>query len=190
MSQWRGRIFLDAGLILYVGPGSTADRHSHHAVQLVWSLDAPFEVELEGDRMARHAVLIWCDDVLSTLGIAATSPAISSVTRRAIAYIEQALDGVPRVSDDASALHLSPTRITHLFSKEVASRSGGSCCGRVSSAVAAFQAGNDLSTSAIAAGFSDSAHFSRTFRALFGLSPSLVLPIAELTGTIWSEPSG
>ena len=254
MSQWRGRIFLDAGLILYVGPGSTADRHSHQAVQLVWSLDAPFEVELEGDRMARRAVLIpadathtldaagetivlllveshgargaaldrearrdigrdvsdalsgitflaqnvghvdiaaWCDAVLSALGVTATSPAISSVTRRAIAYIEQAIDGVPRVSDVASALHLSPTRITHLFSKEVGVPFRRFVLWtRIKRAVAAFQAGNDLSTSAIAAGFSDSAHFSRTFRALFGLSPSLVLPIAELTGTIWSEPSG
>lgn len=49
-------------------------------------------------------------------------------------------------------------------------------------AVAATQRGAHLTQAALAAGFSDSAHLSRTFRSMFGLSPSLVLPHAEIVG--------
>ena len=247
---WRGRIFLDAGAILYVGPGSTADLHAHHAVQLVWSLDGTFDlaigeqrvqrtatlipansphtldavgstialllVEPHGsrgvalDQVARHDVgrelasdlaslvfpapdasprqaLAWCDDVLAALGVAATRPALSSVSRRAIERVERTIDGVPRVSDVATAVGLSSTRVTHIFSQEVGIPFRRFVLWtRIKRAVTAFQAGHDLSASAIAAGFSDAAHFSRTFRSMFGLSPSLVLPLAEVSGAIWT----
>ena len=52
-----------------------------------------------------------------------------------------------------------------------------------------FRSGGDLTEAALAAGFSDAAHLSRTFRAMFGLSPSLLLPFVELTGTPWSDSS-
>lgn len=246
---WRGRIFIDAGWILYVGPGSSADLHEHHAVQLVWSRDGSFEIHLDAP-LQRDAVLIpanvshtlnavgrtialllvepnggrgvalervattesgaelreklsavefpspevtpsearrWCSNVLHALGAATVSTELSSVSRRAIAYVERTIEGVPRVAEAAALVRLSSTRLTHLFSDEVGIPFRRFVLWtRIKRAVDVFQAGNDLSTSAIAAGFSDAAHFSRTFRAMFGLSPSLVLPLAEISGTAWS----
>jgi AraC-like DNA-binding protein len=242
-SGWNGRIFLDTGLILYVGPGAGADPHAHHAVQLVWSADGPFDVVIGGRHEQRTAALIpansehsldatghrialllveshgtrgtaldaaaermvagrelahalaavafpekvaasqvagWTDGVLNALGVQATRSPLSSVSRRAIEYIEQHLDGVPRVEDVARTLSLSTTRITHLFSDEVGIPFRRFVLWtRIKRAVITHQSGSDLTTSAIAAGFSDAAHFSRTFRAMFGLSPSLVLTAAE-----------
>jgi len=247
---WRGRIFLDAGWILYVGPGSSADLHAHHAVQLVWSRDGHFDIDLDRGTQKRHAVLVpantehslmavdrtialflvepngnrgaaldrvarsergaeqiaklasaafpstditasgartWCSDVLQRLGAPTAQADLSSVSRRAIAYVERSIDGVPRITDAAAAVRLSSTRLTHIFSKEVGIPFRRFVLWtRIKRAVDAFQTGNDLSTSAIAAGFSDAAHFSRTFREMFGLSPSLVLPIAEISGNAWT----
>jgi AraC-like DNA-binding protein len=241
-------VFLDLGLILYVGPGDVAARHAHHAVQLAWSRDAALSVTTGGDAHRRRAVLVpanaphaldaagqtialllvephgergtaldraahatggrdlarelaalpfpspdialadvvpWCDRVLAALGVTPQRPALSSVSRRAIAHIERCRDGVPRVADVATALALSTTRVTHLFSAEVGIPFRRFVLWtRIKRAVAAVQAGRDLTAAAIAAGFSDAAHFSRTFRAMFGLSPSLVLPHAELTGAM------
>ncbi len=251
-TEWRGRIFLDAGWILYVGPGSSADLHAHHAVQLVWSREDHFDIRIDATALERRAVLVpanaphtltavgrtialllvdpngargvaldrvarssvgaeqitklatasfpnpditateartWCSDVLLSLGAIAAQPELSSVSRRAVAYVERVIDGVPRVADAAAAVRLSSTRLTHIFSKEVGIPFRRFVLWtRIKRAVDVFQSGNDLSTSAIAAGFSDAAHFSRTFRAMFGLSPSLVLPIAEISGTAWSSP--
>jgi AraC-like DNA-binding protein len=248
---WRGRIFLDAGWILYLGPGSSADRHEHHAVQLVWSHEGPIQIGLD-NVLQREAVLVpantphtlmavdrtivlllvdpnggrgvalerlactevgaelraklteiafpapdltpsearsWCIDVLQSLGASGTQMELSSVSRRAIAYVERTIDGIPRVAEAAAAVRLSSTRLTHIFSDEVGIPFRRFVLWtRIKRAVDVFQAGNDLSTSAIAAGFSDAAHFSRTFRAMFGLSPSLVLPLAEISGTAWSPP--
>lgn len=245
---WIGRVFLDAGTILYIGPGGTADRHAHHAVQLLWSATGPFTVTTARSRVQRHAVLMpaqevheldanghtiallliephgvrgtrmneharaargrehkdtlaalafprtdfaasdatgWIQDALALFGTLERAP-ISSVSRRAIQFIERTLDGVPRLDDAAATLGLSPTRLTHVFSAEVGIPFRRFVLWtRIKRAVAAFQARNDLTASAIAAGFSDAAHFSRTFRSMFGLSPSLVLPIAQITGTIW-----
>lgn len=135
-------------------------------------------------------VATWVDRMLGALGVRAETSRISGATRRAIAYIESGLDGVPRVADVARTLSLSTTRITHLFSGEVGIPFRRFVLWtRIKRAVTSHQAGNDLTTAAIAAGFSDAAHFSRTFRSMFGLSPSLVLPVAEITGTIWTDES-
>src|ERR1043166_5418515 len=57
-AAWRGRIFLDAGALLYVGPGAPAAGHAHNAVQLVWSVDNAFELTVAGRRLQRSAVLV------------------------------------------------------------------------------------------------------------------------------------
>ncbi|HLL22313.1 MAG TPA: AraC family transcriptional regulator [Kofleriaceae bacterium] len=245
-AAWRGRLFLDAGAILYLGPGGAADEHAHNCVQVVWSLDGPFEVHVAGRRDERSAVVIpsaathtfdasgrtialllveshgargaaldaavrdaslrdpaqvlpgvRVDDpravgavverVLTALGVTSATAPITAITRRAIHYIEHHLDGVPRVRDVARELSVSTTRVTHLFTSEVGIPFRRFVLWtRIKHAVAAHRAGRDLTTAAIEAGFSDGAHFSRTFRAMFGLAPSFVLPLVEITGSMWS----
>ncbi len=247
---WGGRLFLGAGTILFIGPGGAAERHAHHAVQLVWALDgeitlafdepvrrraalipadlphafdasgsrvAIMYVEPHGprggalDRRARVEVgaevaadlapvsfpaldlgvadaVAWCDGALGALGGAESAPSLSSVSRRAVEYIEAAIDGTPRLAEAARRAGISPTRLTHVFSREVGIPFRRFVLWtRMKHAVAAAQRGDDLTHAAAAAGFSDSAHLSRTFRAMFGLSPSLVLPLAELVGDLWDD---
>lgn len=247
---WPGHVFLAAGTILYAGPGAMAERHTHHAVQLVWSAGGPMLVEIGGRTLERRAVLIpanephsldasgrdialllleshaprgrslnrcaraevgrelaeelaaiaapapswtparamaWSDAVIAALGTPVASDGeVSSVSRRAIDHIERGIDGVPRLAEAAAAIGVSPTRLTHVFTKEVGVPFRRFVLWtRIKRAVTEVRSGVDLTRAAIAAGFTDAAHFSRTFRAMFGLSPSLVLPVAELAGTIW-----
>lgn len=238
---------------MFVGPGGKADRHAHHAVQLVRALDGELEITVEAP-LRRRAALIpagaahafdatglrvaimfvephgargaaldqrarqdlgaevverlaeipfprldlaiedatdWCDATLSALGVVDPTTALSSVSRRAIDYIEGAIDGTPQLAEAARRIGISPSRLTHVFSREVGIPFRRFVLWtRIKHAVAATQRGDDLTHAAIVAGFSDSAHLSRTFRAMFGLSPSLVLPLAELIGSPWRDPIG
>ncbi|MCY1057679.1 AraC family transcriptional regulator [Nannocystis sp. SCPEA4] len=251
-THWTGRILLSAGVILYVGPGASADLHAHQAVQLAWAQRGELRVTLRGRVLRRRATLIpanephafdasgdvlalllleahgirggaidaharaslgeeqhdalaalgfpatdataataaaWCDGVLAALGATPRASPLSSVSRRAVAMIEATREGVPRLQDAASAIGISSTRLTHVFTREVGVPFRRFVLWtRIKRAVTAFQGGADLTGAAVAAGFSDAAHFSRTFRAMFGLSPSLVLPVAEVIGDLWSPP--
>lgn len=60
-SSWGGRLFFLPGRMLYVGPGATADRHAHHAIQVVVSFDAPVEVDFGEGLIARNAMVIPAD---------------------------------------------------------------------------------------------------------------------------------
>jgi AraC-like DNA-binding protein len=244
---WGGRLFLDVGTILFVGPGGTADRHAHHAVQLVWAMDGELAVTFD-TQVRRHAALVpadiphafdatglrlaivyiephgprgaalnrrargdlgaevvdllagvpfprlnftvdeavrWCDAVLVALGADEQAMPLSSISRRAISYIEQSIHGKPELAEAARRVGISPSRLTHVFSKEVGIPFRRFILWtRIKHAVAATQAGQDLTQAAVAAGFADSAHLSRTFRAMFGLSPSLFLPLAESVGNL------
>lgn len=138
--------------------------------------------------LAVQDVSSLCDRILVALGVEVSTTPITSITRRAISYIERNLDGVPRVADVARQLSVSATRVTHLFTSEVGIPLRRFVLWtRIKRAASVHRAGEDLTAAAIEAGFSDAAHFSRTFRAMFGLSPSLVLPIAEITGRAWSN---
>ena len=133
----------------------------------------------------------WIGRLLSALGVESTdAQAPSRPTRRAIAYIKQALDGVPRLADAATFASTSASRLSHRFSAEIGLPFRRFVLWtRVKRAVEIARGGGDLTASAAAAGFSDAAHLSRTFRAMFGLSPSAVLTFVELAGEPWAPTS-
>ena len=252
--SWGGRVVLAPGLVLYLGVGSSADRHAHHAVQFVWVAEGQLDIafasetmtasaalvtarvphafsasgqplalllvdghgsrgvaldrrarELAGEDLSRHLSGVpfpsrgfsledaerWVRTVLAALGVESTEvQAPSRTTRRAIAYIEQALDGVPRIADAAAFASTSPSRLSHRFSQEIGLPFRRFVLWtRMKRAVEIARGGGDLAAAAAAAGFSDAAHFSRTFRAMFGLSPSVVLPFVELAGKPWTDTS-
>ena len=58
LPTWAGRVVLGDGLVAYDGPGSVADRHVHHSVQLVWSFGRPVTVELSRRSLRRTAMLV------------------------------------------------------------------------------------------------------------------------------------
>lgn len=137
------------------------------------------------------AIEIWVRGVLASLGVQSCDvQAPSRATRRAIAYIEGALDRVPRITEAAAHASISASRLSHRFTQEIGLPFRRFVLWtRIKRAVEVSKRGGDLTEAALAAGFSDAAHMSRTFREMFGLSPSFVLPFVELTGNPWAKTS-
>lgn len=75
----------------------------------------------------------------------------------------------------AERVFLSPTRFTHLFKDEtgVPIRRYRQWL-RFRQAIQQITTGETMTAAAVQAGFTDSAHFSRAFRSMFGLKPSMV----------------
>lgn len=73
----------------------------------------------------------------------------------------------------ADSVHLSPTRLVHLFKEQTGVPIRRFRQWHRMKAVAALVAvGENLTDAALNAGFSDSAHFSRAFKNMFGMKPS------------------
>jgi len=96
---------------------------------------------------------------------------------RAVEIIrEQLAQSVP-LSGIAAAVHLSPDRFRHLFVAETGMRYRPYVLWlRLECALVAYVGGKTLTEAAYVGGFADSAHFSRTFRRMFGITPASVRP--------------
>ena len=94
-----------------------------------------------------------------------------------VAIVSTAIhDGKVRREELAALVHLSPTRFSHWFVEQTGLplRSYAKWL-RLSHAIQLLASGSSMTEAAHASGFSDSAHFSRTFRALLGIDPSSAL---------------
>ncbi len=91
--------------------------------------------------------------------------------RKMIAYATSALDRPLGLGDVAKVAGLSPSRARHLFVEQTGLPFRTYLLWlRVTKAVEIFASGRSLTEAAHEAGFSDSAHLSRTFRRMFGLN--------------------
>jgi AraC-like DNA-binding protein len=98
--------------------------------------------------------------------------------RRASRFIDAHLDRTPLLDDVARHVGLSARQLRRSFADEIGMPYRRYVLWRrLRCALLAVRDGADLTTAAAAAGFADSAHFSRTFRRTFGLTPSEVLPL-------------
>lgn len=103
----------------------------------------------------------------------------------ALAHIDDVLPGVPRLTAAASRAGISPSRLTHLFTAQVGIPFRRFVLwARIRLVTQQVQAGWNLTDAAAAAGFADSAHFTRVFHAMFGLVPSAILPHLEIVGQL------
>ncbi len=84
-------------------------------------------------------------------------------------------DGDKSLNALASAVGLSPGRLMHAFTTSIGVPIRPYLAWlKLQRAAAAITTGTPLSQAAHAAGFADAAHMSRTFRRMFGISPSLL----------------
>jgi AraC-like DNA-binding protein len=110
-----------------------------------------------------------------------TTPAPRKPLDPRIAFVvqlsrEQLSDAIP-LSAMAAAVHLSPERFRHLFMKETGvSFRAYLLWLRLECSLAAYVVGDTLTEAAYTGGFADSAHFSRTFKRMFGIAPASVRP--------------
>ena len=100
-------------------------------------------------------------------------PAVDEARLRLPDLVE---DGRVDVSDLAATIGVSTSRLTHVFSTEVGIplRSYARWL-RLVRATERLADGATITEAAHAAGFADAAHFSRSFKAMFGLAPSEVM---------------
>lgn len=97
--------------------------------------------------------------------------------RRVIDRIAGRPDAPMSLAEAAELIHLSPSRFRHLFVEETGlPLRTYQLWVRLRLAVERMSEGASLTEAAHDAGFSDSAHFSRTFRRMFGM-PATTLPI-------------
>lgn len=92
-------------------------------------------------------------------------------TRRMCAALDR--DGAVELARLAREAGLSPRQMRHAFARDIGLPMRAYVrWRRLRRAIAAVEAGASLSAAAIAAGFADSAHLTRVFRAQFGMTPS------------------
>ena len=90
--------------------------------------------------------------------------------RKMMDHVAARLDGAVTLGSAARAAGLSPSRARHLFVEQVGLPFRSYLLWlRITKAVSIMSAGCSLTEAAHEAGFADSAHFSRTFRRMFGL---------------------
>src|SRR4051812_23823338 len=101
-------------------------------------------------------------------GASGTMPDIR--VRKMMEHVASRLDGALSLGVTAKAVGLSPSRARHLFVEQTGLPFRSYLLWlRISEAVRIMSAGSSLTEAAHEAGFADSAHFSRTFRRMFGI---------------------
>lgn len=123
----------------------------------------------------------WIDGLADRLaGQSCRCPRRHPAVQRAVDLLTNALDETPRLDAVARKARLSPGRLVHLFSAQVGMPMRRFVLWqRVRRAAELAAHGASMTEAAHAAGFADSAHLSRTFRRMFGLSPSTLMPLAR-----------
>lgn len=93
--------------------------------------------------------------------------------RKVIAWASERLDRTLSLADAVPIAGLSSSRLRHLFVEQTGLPFKTYLLWlRLSQAVAVVATGSPLTAAAHEAGFSDSAHLSRTFRRMFGVAPT------------------
>jgi AraC-like DNA-binding protein len=112
------------------------------------------------------------------------SPSLSEPVLDALAYLDATEDHPPRLAQAARAAHISPSRLTHLFSAQVGIPFRRFVLWlRLRRAAEHVWRTRSLTEAAHAAGFSDLAHFSRVCRATFGVAPTGLLAMAPISAS-------
>lgn len=135
-----------------------------------WQRDA-IEVRVPSDPTPSTARAV-IDAILAAVDLQRPPEPRHPATRRMCAYLDGAGDelSLARLSQAAG---LSPRQMRHTFARDVGLPMRAYVrWKRLWRAVKAVEQGASLSTAATAAGFADSAHLTRVFRAQFGMTPT------------------
>jgi AraC family transcriptional regulator len=130
-------------------------------------------------RASNEALVALARAAISALADIAAAPRKPPDQRivHAVELIHRRVGDAIALKEMAAAVHLSPERFRHLFMQEtgIAFRAYLLWL-RLERSLAAYVAGKALTEAAQSGGFSDSAHLSRTFKRMFGITPGSVRP--------------
>lgn len=111
--------------------------------------------------------------LLARLGADAAAEEPDARIRKVIDWAARQLEGTVGLSDAVAVSGLSASRLRHLFVEQTGLPFKTYLLWlRLTRAVEAYASGASLTHAAHQAGFSDSAHLSRTFRRMFGIPPA------------------
>lgn len=140
-----------------------------------------FRAQAQSIETADRAISAMIDRLAGPVHNPETHPRVA----KALSYIHQAQGKALTLNQLAEHVFLSESRLSHIFKAEI-----GIPIQRYllwyKVVQTAFNIGRGMSLTDAAeeAGFADSAHFSRTFRAMFGLTPSQILKRSRLVQII------
>lgn len=125
---------------------------------------------------AGFAVAAWRTCVPALAAPAAPAHRGAQRVAQALQWIEDHPQDEPDGAQLAKLVHLSSSRFTHLFRSETGlPLTRYLLWSRLLNAIDAIAGGHNMTQAAHAAGFADLAHMSRSFRAVFGITPSELL---------------
>jgi len=113
--------------------------------------------------------------VIARLAATNTVPVVALDKRieHAVELLREHIGETILLADIADAACLSPDRFRHLFIEQTGMRFRPYVLWlRIEIALTALASGKNLTEASHAGGFADSAHFSRTFKRMFGIAPS------------------
>ncbi|MDO3635351.1 helix-turn-helix transcriptional regulator [Mycolicibacterium arseniciresistens] len=178
------------GIMMYLDPTSARGRRVEALVDRdakadvsAWVAAAqrlpaapPLSEDLSAAADAVLANLLGPDDLIATR--AETHPAVAA----AVALLPDLLGGPVRLTDVASAVHLSADRLGRLFARDVGlSFPAYVRWARLIRAIEVARIGGTITDVAHAAGFTDSSHANRAFHEMFGVAPIDVHRSVRLT---------
>lgn len=176
-SQFMAQIFVEPES---VQGRAIARRHATQGIAPlpVELLAAPVEALASAfEQRAPDAELISLAEraIAALTGVVFRSGPIDARITRALRYVRDHLESPLSLAEVAATVNLSPERFRHLFAAETGIGLRPYVLWlRLEHAFAAHVRGSSLTEAAIAGGFADSPHFSRTFRRMFGIAPASV----------------
>jgi AraC-like DNA-binding protein len=155
---------LRAGMLAGRQAAVIPDRQARPLRQAARALhDRPGAADAEWRELGQRLI----GDFVGAVEAAPADPRIETALEWAGAHLDQPIG----ISDLARELGLSPDRVSHLFVEQTGLPFRTYLLWlRIRRALDAYAHGQSLTTAAYDAGFSDSAHFSRTFRRMFGVA--------------------
>ncbi len=175
----------DPVLILLVNPVSRAGHslYLNHPEGKIVSLQAPFFHKLQNlyleYRAKKIPFSVLIQQVTVLFNIITEQPLLSQKVTderiyRAIGYLEQHFERVIPLDEIASFCHLSPTRFQHLFKEHTGLNYRRYQLWNKLVKSLEFLNEHTITETAHWSGFSDSSHYTRTFKETFGLSPKII----------------
>ena len=148
------------------------------------------EVETRSiDRQAGEALLSYVFTQLLGAGSASTEGDPRIAHARSLVTPRFLVDELRPIDALASEVHLSTSRFRHLWREETGmSVQSYLRWQRLLAAMVASAGGASLTEAAHIAGFADSAHLSRVFRATFGITPSDIFKNSHFVQAILGDP--
>lgn len=142
--------------------------------QKIEVLAAAYEASASDAALIGHARVVV--DTLSGSIPETATPADERIAR-ALQLVRKWLGDAIPLGKIAEAVRLSPDRFRHLFVQQTGvSFRAYVLWQRLERSLVAYVGGESLTDAAQTGGFADSAHFSRTFRRMFGIAPASVRP--------------